>query len=185
MEFWFFVRAMLSFAIINRLVSRDTLDQRRDICFRLCQAYHTRCKLWLNTANFSCQRCQHIFYLYLFAHQPRALFQFLHSGARMDKGDHYFVYSYSDSISGLCSSLRPNIFLRGNCHYQLVFSHPFSRRRHCFLALRGVRRWKAHTQSFFCPSFFLTIYSHGLSYSSSFVFASKRLQEPFGAKQKF
>ena len=124
MKLWLPPRHLLNFTNPNRPIPSNTLYIRYNNSILFCNPHLPRCKLWLNHPIHTCKRGINIFYLPIYACRTRPILRIIHFLRNMEHRSNPPICNNSHSIHRLCPTMRTDIILRGNSHYQPSLSNP-------------------------------------------------------------
>ncbi len=120
-------RPLLNYTNSNRPIPSNTLHTRHNNRFLISHTHLPRRKLRLNYPIPTCKRSLHIFHLPLRPHRTRPILWFPRLSRNMKYWNYLTIHSYSHRIRRLRPTLRTNIILRRNRHYQSFISNPIHR----------------------------------------------------------
>ena len=124
MKLWLPPRHLLNFTDPNRPIPSNTLHIRYNNSILLCNPHLPRCKLWLNHPIYTRKRGINIFYLPIHACRTRPILRIIHFLRNMEHRSNPPICNNSHSIHRLCLTMRTDVILRGNSHYQPSLSNP-------------------------------------------------------------
>lgn len=126
----------------------------------------------------SCQRSLYILHLPIPACRARHLLRLLHLLRDMKHWNYSPLRRHGHGIHGLCTSMRPNIFLRGNSHHKSPLRHPICRNHPSRMSLRGILSRQGYTHPILRPTLPTPLYHLSHSYSSPALPSRNRLKQP-------
>lgn len=124
MKFWFFVRSLFRPSITNWPFFSYTFLRGCVPSFFQCQAYLSRCKLWLSSSYTPCKRSKLFLYLLIHARRPGLILWVFYIQGSVGNWSTDFACCNSNSIFRLCAPLRSNVFLGGHCYYKSFLCYP-------------------------------------------------------------
>merc|ERR1712126_637365 len=162
-----------------------SMHYSRDASIAFSRVSHiSRDKLWVITSDISCQWGQIFFHVSISTRRSRFILWVLQLYTYMKHWSSHSPRSNSYSILRVCSPMRANIILRGNCDYQSVFDHPVYWRRSCSVNMRGLCRRQRNSNSLFFSAFYTTICYRGDSWGSLVISSPNREYHPPWIKWK-
>uniref|UniRef100_A0A8C3WGB7 Uncharacterized protein n=1 Tax=Catagonus wagneri TaxID=51154 RepID=A0A8C3WGB7_9CETA len=115
-----------------------TLHTRHNHRLLISNPYLPRRKLRMDYPLSTCKWSTHIFYLPLYPRRPRTILRILPIPRNMEHRSCSPTNSNSNRLHGIRTTMRTNIFLRGNSYYKPSISNPIYQHRPSGVNLRGV-----------------------------------------------
>ena len=124
MKLWIPPRHLLNFTDPNRPIPSNTLYIRHNNSILLCNPHLPRCKLRLNHPIHTRTQSISILYLPVYTCRTRPVLRIIHLPRNMEHRSSPPICNNSHSIHRLCLTMRTDVILRGNSHYQPSLSNP-------------------------------------------------------------
>ena len=124
MKLWIPPRHLLNFTDPNRPIPSNTLYIRHNNSILLCNSHLPRCKLRLNHPIHTRTQSISILYLPVYTCRTRPVLRIIHLPRNMEHRSSPPICNNSHSIHRLCLTMRTDVILRGNSHYQPSLSNP-------------------------------------------------------------
>lgn len=149
MKLWLAPGPMLSHPDPYRIIPGHALHFRH--CNRLFirRPYLPRCKLWLTYSQHTRKRRIILFHLYLPSHCTWTLLRLPPIQRNLKHRRSPSAPGYRHGLRWLCPTMRANVLLRGNGHYQPNICRPLRRRYPCSVSLRRLFRRQRHPHPLF------------------------------------
>lgn len=162
----------------HRPLSSHTLHLRHLHSILIRCPYLPRRKLRLTHPKYSCQRRLPILHLYLSAHWTRTLLRLIPLQRNMKYWGYPLTPHNNNCLRRLRLTLRPNIILRRNRHYQPPLCGSIYRKYPGPMDLRRLLRRQCHPDPLFCFPLPLPLHHRSCHHSSLTISARNRLQQP-------
>lgn len=177
MKLWIPPRSMLSSTDPNRPVSSYTLHIRHNHSLFINHPYLPRRSLRLSYPIHTCKRSLHILYLPIHARRTGPILWLIPILKNMKHWHYSPTYSHSHRIHRICPTLRPNVLLRSNCHYQSTIGHPLHRNGPSRVNLRRLFRRQGNSNTILCLPLYPPVHHLSTSSSPSIVSTRNRIQQ--------
>uniref|UniRef100_A0A8C3YPR6 Uncharacterized protein n=1 Tax=Catagonus wagneri TaxID=51154 RepID=A0A8C3YPR6_9CETA len=138
MKLWISSSNLPSTTNPNRPILSHTLYIRHNYRLLISNPYLPRHKLRMNNPLLTCKRNIHILHLPFHPRRPRTVLRILFIPRDMKHRSYSPTNSNSNCLYRICTTMRANIFLRGNSHYKPFISNPIYWHRPSRMNLRGV-----------------------------------------------
>ena len=92
----------------------------------------------MTCSHIPCERGQDVFLIPLFACSPRRILFLVYVSRDLEPRSYYLIVGDSHCFFRVCFTMGPNIFLRGNGDYGVIFSDPLGRNGVSGLVMRGI-----------------------------------------------
>jgi hypothetical protein len=140
MELRILIRALPCYTNGNRAIPIYTLRPQHRNSIYIRSPHYTRCQLWVTYTKYTRQWGLTLLYIPIYSHRPRPVLQLFPYKRNLNYRSGYTNPSHGRGIYRVCTSMGPNKFLRGHCHYQHFLRNSIRGTKSSRVSLRRLRR---------------------------------------------